>query len=65
MTRLQCPLAAKHRVTRFPHGSVFELSEPVMRQWHAIRRADKALLPPADAMMDFLGQERWRYLPVA
>lgn len=38
---------------------------PVMRQWHAIRRADKALLPPAHAMMDFLGQEGWRYLPGA
>jgi DNA-binding transcriptional LysR family regulator len=36
---------------------------PVMRQWHAIRRADKTLLPPAHAMMDFLGQEGWRYLP--
>lgn len=38
---------------------------PVMRQWHAIRRADKALLPPAHAMMNFLGQEGWRYLPGA
>lgn len=36
---------------------------PVMRQWHAIRRADKILLPPALAMMDFLGQEGWRHLP--
>jgi DNA-binding transcriptional LysR family regulator len=38
---------------------------PVMRQWHAIRRADKILLPPAHAMMDFLGQEGWRHLPGA
>jgi len=38
---------------------------PVMRQWHAIRRADKILLPPALAMMDFLGQEGWRHLPGA
>lgn len=36
---------------------------PVMRQWHAIRRSDKILLPPAIAMMDFLGQEGWRHLP--
>ena len=38
---------------------------PVMRQWHAIRRADKILLPPARAMLDFLGQEGSRYLPKA
>ena len=38
---------------------------PVMRQWHAIRRADKRLLPPARAMLDFLGQEGARYLPSA
>ena len=38
---------------------------PVMRQWHAIRRADKILLPPARAMLDFLGQEGSRYLPGA
>jgi LysR family transcriptional regulator, low CO2-responsive transcriptional regulator len=38
---------------------------PVMRQWHAIRRADKILLPPARAMLDFLGQEGARYLPGA
>ena len=38
---------------------------PVMRQWHAIRRADRILLPPALAMMDFLGQEGWRHLPGA
>jgi LysR family transcriptional regulator, low CO2-responsive transcriptional regulator len=38
---------------------------PVMRQWHAIRRVDKVLLPPAQAMLDFLGQEGSRYLPGA
>jgi LysR family transcriptional regulator, low CO2-responsive transcriptional regulator len=38
---------------------------PVMRQWHAIRRTDKILLPPARAMLDFLGQEGSRYLPSA
>ncbi len=36
---------------------------PVMRQWHAIRRADKVLLPPAQAMLDFLGKEGTNYLP--
>ncbi|PWT87043.1 MAG: LysR family transcriptional regulator [Proteobacteria bacterium] len=38
---------------------------PVMREWHAIRRADKVLLPPARAMLDFLGEEGSRYLPKA
>lgn len=36
---------------------------PVMREWHAIRRADKVLLPPAQAMLEFLGKEGSRYLP--
>lgn len=36
---------------------------PIVRQWHAIRRTDKILLPPAQAMLDFLGKEGWRYLP--
>jgi DNA-binding transcriptional LysR family regulator len=36
---------------------------PVMRQWHAVRRTDKILLPPAQAMLDFLGKEGSRYLP--
>lgn len=36
---------------------------PIIRQWHAIRRADKLLLPPAQAMLDFLGREGARYLP--
>jgi DNA-binding transcriptional LysR family regulator len=36
---------------------------PLVRQWHAIRRADKILLPPAQAMLDFLGKEGARYLP--
>jgi LysR family transcriptional regulator, low CO2-responsive transcriptional regulator len=38
---------------------------PIVRQWHAIRRADKLLLPPAQAMLDFLGKEGSRYLPDA
>ena len=41
------------------------LGLPIMRQWHAIRRADKVLLPPALAMLDFLGQEGSHYLPKA
>ena len=36
---------------------------PVIRQWHAIRRTDKILLPPAQAMLDFLGKEGSHYLP--
>jgi DNA-binding transcriptional LysR family regulator len=38
---------------------------PVMRQWYAVRRLDKELLPPAQAMLDFLGEEGFRYLPAA
>jgi DNA-binding transcriptional LysR family regulator len=37
---------------------------PVMRHWHAIRRSDKVLLPAAQAMLEFLGSEGSRYLPV-
>lgn len=36
---------------------------PIVRQWHAMRRVDKILLPPAQAMLDFLGKEGSRYLP--
>ena len=36
---------------------------PVMRQWYAVRRLDKELLPPAQAMLDFLGEEGFRHLP--
>src|SRR5215470_12879003 len=38
---------------------------PVMRQWYAVRRLDKQLLPPAQAMLDFLGEEGPRHLPSA
>ena len=38
-------------------------SLPVVRQWYAIRRSDKVLLPPAQAMFDFLGTEGANYLP--
>lgn len=37
---------------------------PLVRQWFVVRRADKALLPPAEALMDFLGAEAARFLPV-
>lgn len=36
---------------------------PVMRQWYAVRRLDKQLLPPAQAMFEFLGEEGCTYLP--
>ena len=36
---------------------------PVVRQWYAIRRSDKVLLPPAQAMFDFMGSEGSNYLP--
>ncbi len=36
---------------------------PVTRQWYAVRRTDKNLLPPAQAMLDFLGNEGFQYLP--
>jgi LysR family transcriptional regulator, low CO2-responsive transcriptional regulator len=36
-----------------------------MRQWYAVRRLDKALLPPAQAMLDFLGEEGFRHLPTS
>jgi DNA-binding transcriptional LysR family regulator len=36
---------------------------PIMRQWYAVRRSDKTLLPPAQAMLDFLGEEGASYLP--
>lgn len=36
---------------------------PIVRQWYVIRRSDKVLLPPAQAMFDFLGAEGSNYLP--
>jgi molybdate transport repressor ModE-like protein len=36
---------------------------PIMRQWYAVRRSDKTLLPPAQAMLEFLGEEGASYLP--
>jgi len=34
-----------------------------MPQWYAVRRLDKELLLPAQAMLEFLGEEGFRYLP--
>jgi DNA-binding transcriptional LysR family regulator len=36
---------------------------PLVRDWHVVRRIDKVLLPPAQAMLDFLGEEGARFLP--
>ena len=36
---------------------------PVVRQWFVVRRQDKVLLPPAQAMLDFLRAEGARFLP--
>jgi LysR family transcriptional regulator for metE and metH len=38
---------------------------PVVRQWFVVRRRDKVLLPPAQAMLDFLSAEGARFLPHA
>ena len=38
---------------------------PIMRQWYAVRRSDKTLLPPAQAMLEFLGEQGFSYLPSA
>ena len=36
---------------------------PVVRQWFVVRRKDKIMLPPAQAMLDFLRTQGPRYLP--
>jgi LysR family transcriptional regulator for metE and metH len=36
---------------------------PLMRQWFVVRRADKVLLPPAQALLDFIANEAERFLP--
>ncbi|HEY0233708.1 MAG TPA: LysR family transcriptional regulator [Afipia sp.] len=38
---------------------------PVVRQWFVVRRKDKVLLPPAQAMLDFLVAEGAHFLPNA
>ena len=36
---------------------------PVVRQWFVLSRKDKVLLPPAQAMLDFLGAKGAQFLP--
>lgn len=36
---------------------------PVLRQWFVVRRQDKVLLPPAQAMLDYLRVEGAHFLP--
>lgn len=36
---------------------------PIVRQWFAVSRKDKVLLPPAQALLDFLSAEGSRFLP--
>jgi DNA-binding transcriptional LysR family regulator len=36
---------------------------PIVRQWFVVSRSDKVLLPPARAMLEFLGAEGARFLP--
>ena len=38
---------------------------PIVRQWFVLRRKDKVLLPPAQAMLDYLSIEGARFLPGA
>jgi LysR family transcriptional regulator for metE and metH len=38
---------------------------PVVRQWFVVRRHDKTLLPPAQAMLDFFAAQGAKYLPQA
>jgi molybdate transport repressor ModE-like protein len=37
---------------------------PVVRQWFVVKRRDKILLPPAQALLDFLRFEGAKFLPV-
>jgi DNA-binding transcriptional LysR family regulator len=37
---------------------------PVVRQWYVVKRRDKILLPPAQALLDFLRSDGARFLPV-
>lgn len=36
---------------------------PLVRQWHVVRRHDKALLPPHQVLMEFIAAEAQRFLP--
>jgi LysR family transcriptional regulator, low CO2-responsive transcriptional regulator len=39
------------------------LGLPVVRRWYVVYRRDRALLPPALALANFLSQESRRFLP--
>jgi LysR family transcriptional regulator for metE and metH len=48
------------------HGRLIALDVeglPMIRQWFVVRRLDKHLLPPAQALLDFLSIEAGRFLP--
>jgi LysR family transcriptional regulator for metE and metH len=50
------------------HGRLIALDIeglPMVRQWFVVRRVDKPLLPPAQALLEFLSQEAVRFLPTA
>jgi LysR family transcriptional regulator for metE and metH len=38
---------------------------PLLRQWFLVRRREKALLPAARALVDFLSREAWTFLPAS
>ena len=38
---------------------------PVVRQWFVVKRRDKVLLPPAQALLEFLRSEGAKFLPSA
>ena len=38
---------------------------PVIRQWFVVRRVDRHLLPPGQALLEFLSREAVRFLPAA
>lgn len=38
---------------------------PIIREWHAVRRVDKVLLPPAQAMLEFFGREGSNIFPAS
>ena len=42
---------------------LFRSGLPIVRQWFALARKDKVLLPPAQAMLDFLSARGKQFLP--